>query len=209
MFSYPAILVLVALRALIAIQLLFEISRGNAPFTLVIPLAITGLLVHMRNQYSNNGSDQLATIILISASIGFLPSTNNLVFYLSITFIACQSALSYATSGLLKLIAMDWRNGNALKDILHTSTFGHPVIYRLLDQYSLAHKVISLGVIFLEICLGLCILFPPSIAAYLLLGGIILHGVIAFTMGLNNFFLTFPATYPCLYFLCFALHTHA
>ncbi len=205
-FTYPAILVLIFGRIPLAIFLIMNILNGRLPGLPILLLAISGILVHIRSQFANNGSDQLANIILISASIACLPAKDNLILYLSIFFIACQSTLSYLTSGFLKLITRDWRNGNNLRDIFSTATFGHPWINRIIGNRQFVFKVISLTVIFLELLLGFAIILSPPVCAVLLLLGIILHAGIAFTMGLNNFLWTFPATYPCLYIICVRLH---
>jgi hypothetical protein len=206
LFHYPAVLLLLGVRFLLAAGLIAAVAYGKIPAAAVLLLMVSGLLVHLRNHYSNNGSDQLSNIILVAASIALLPSRDSLILDLSLFFIACQSSLSYLTSGFLKLLAPDWRNGKSLRDILHTASFGHPWVTRLLGRRRPIYSVLSFSVIFLEIFMGLGMLFPPPVCVCLLGGGVLLHASIAFTMGLNNFLWTFPSTYPCIYFICCKLH---
>ena len=70
LFSYPNIIATLIFRILLAIGLTLCLWRHfNSNYTyyfFLYPLAITGILVNWANMYSNNGSDQIANIVLIS-----------------------------------------------------------------------------------------------------------------------------------------------
>jgi len=206
LFRYPAVLFLIATRLLLAVWMIAAILDRKDPTIPVILLCCSGLLLHIRNQFSNNGSDQLMNIILLSASIALLGAGNGQVLILSIFFISCQSALSYATSGFLKLLKPDWRNGIYLAKILSTTSFGNPILKKILDAWPFGYRLLSLQLIFLEMALGVIFFFPLSVCLPLLAIGVLLHASIAFLMGFNTFFWTFVATYPCLFFICQKLH---
>lgn len=206
LFTYPAVLLLIGIRIVFSIATLAASLKGPVPAGYVIGLSAISLLLYLRNQFSNNGSDQLSNVILVSAAVSYLDSYDNLVLPLSLFFIACQSTLSYLTSGWLKLLTREWRKGNCLIDIFHTATFGHPWITGFLGERQRLYSLISMAVIFLEISLGCCFVLPPAVCLVLLACGALLHSSIAFTMGLNNFLWTFPATYPCVYFISIKIH---
>jgi hypothetical protein len=209
-FSYPNILGVLLLRLMTALLLVWAIlaGKGHLP-VLLLTMTITflGILLEWRHIYSNNGADQLANIILISVSIAMLGSSGSAVVFLSIIFIACQSQLSYITSGLFKLLEAGWRDGSNLQGILATATFGHPTLKRFLDptaprSYVVASYVVMVG----ELILGFSFCFPPSVCLGLLACGMLFHVSVAMIMGLNTFVWAFAATYPAIYYISLKIY---
>ena len=209
LFNYPSVLLLFAFRLILALYLLFQVyTNTNPQLTVALILLITGLgfILSWRNTYSNNGADQLANIILIAVSISTLEGEGSVIKTLSIIFIACQSQLSYLTSGFFKFLEKDWRNGTSLKGIFSTEVFGHPLVKRIMDRRPLSYKIVSTAIIYGELTLGCSMFFPSRITLALLVAGAIFHFLTAVIMGLNGFFWVFVATYPSVYFLSLRIH---
>lgn len=208
-FEYPTILLLFWLRLSASLYLIWLITH-NSPYHqftgLILVITILGVLIVLRNTFSNNGADQLANIILIAVSISTLEGEGSVIKTLSLIFIACQSQLSYLTSGFFKLLEKDWRNGTSLKGIFSTEVFGHPLLKKVMDRWPSSYKVASAGVIYGELALGCSMFFPPKITLVLLATGALFHFLTAIIMGLNAFFWVFVATYPAVYFLSLRIH---
>ena len=208
-FEYPTVLLLFWLRLLASLYLIWLITHNShySQFTgLILIITILGVLIVLRNTFSNNGADQLANIILIAVSISTLEGEGSIIKTLSLIFIACQSQLSYLTSGFFKFLEKDWRNGTSLKGIFSTEVFGHPLLKKAMDHWPSSYKVASACVIYGELALGCSIFFPPKITLALLAAGAIFHFLNAVIMGLNGFFWAFVATYPAVYFLSLRIH---
>ena len=92
-FSYPNILALITIRLLLALAFfLLPMNNRNTEYWL-IPFLFTSILSGMRNKYGNNGSDQLASILLIVISIIYWTGNTGFIRNISIFFIACQASL--------------------------------------------------------------------------------------------------------------------
>jgi hypothetical protein len=185
----------------LSIFIIFDIINNRNYAIEIIALTIITLLVNLRDTYSNNGSDQLTSIILIALSIAALRRGSVIVEYVSILFIAFQALLSYFTSGIYKFINVGWRNGENLQAILCTEVFGNRQIAKMMDRVPNSYILASFAVMFGEIFLGLSFLMPPFFCLCILLTGILFHIIIAAVMGLNTFVWTFASTYPAIYFV--------
>lgn len=212
LFRYPTVLLLFVLRLLFAGGMVFLSWKGIESRLLTILILGTsglGILLGWRNIFSNNGSDQLTTIILIPVCIYTTFAADPLVRIMSIYFIACQSELSYLTSGFFKLAHKNWRNGNTLKEVLSTSVWGNRCVKSRLDKHPMLYKYGSYAVIGGEILLGCSFIFPPYICICLLAAGVLFHLMVAIVMGLNTFFWAFLSTYSAVYYVCLIHHQAA
>ena len=209
LFEYPRVLLLFALRAGLDLYLLWLViidANGQVVVATILLVTLLGVLLTWRNTYSNNGADQLANIILISVCISTLEGEGSVIKVLSLIFIACQSQLSYLTSGFFKLLEKDWRSGVNLRGVFSTQVFGHPVLKRMMDKWAPSYRVMSFFIIYGELAMGCAMFFPPKICLIMLCIGMLFHFMTAVVMGLNAFLWTFVATYPAIYFLCLRIH---
>lgn len=208
LFRYPNILWLFGLRLGLAAALLFSARDVNWHHIVVLVTAITcmGILLGWRNLYSNNGSDQLTNIILIPVCIFSVFISDPWIRTLSIYFIACQSELSYLTSGLFKLINKNWRNGSSLTGVFSTRVWGTPYLKRWLDKRPSLYRYCSYLVIGGELLLGCSFIFPPDICLFILFAGALFHLTVAIIMGLNTFLWAFTSTYFCIYYISILHH---
>ena len=206
-FQYPAVLTLLAIRLLAGILVAVSICL-RWPFRPELYLLVaTSLLFNLRCSEGNDGSDQMSLFILISASLG--EAVHTLHSYEAVLFfIAAQSALSYGTSGFLKVREQGWRNGQFVTEILATSTFGNRELLNLFRKHRPIRVIVGCMVAFGDCLLALAAFLPPLLCAALLFFGVCMHIGIARILGLNTFLWAFVATYPAALFVSVTIYRH-
>jgi len=107
--------------------------------------------------------------------------------------------LAYFVSGYFKLVSPQWRNGQAIFDVLNTETFGRPNMAELIQDKTNLQKTVTWCTLVFELMFPLVLFTPYPVVYIFFLGGVLLHGGIALVMGLNSFFWAFIATYPALW----------
>lgn len=81
--------------------------------------------------------------------------------------------------------------------IMSTDVHGHPAMTRALQRWPATARVLAWMVILFECGFLLLITGTPVTALAALGTGLAFHVACSVTMGLNNFLIAFPATYPC------------
>jgi hypothetical protein len=163
------------------------------------------LALTLRSPQGNDGSDQMGALVLVASTLGELVGTD---FAKSATlmFIAAESALAYATAGLLKVPMPGWRDGSYVLDILRTSSFGNRMILRSFERVPLFAVFFGAAVAFGDTAIAFASLLPPPVCASLLAFGIALHFGIGLVLGLNTFLWSFVSTYPAVFWLSTSLY---
>lgn len=123
-----------------------------------------------------------------------------------LTLIVGQSLLSYFIAGFTKLISSVWRNGEAVRGVMRTEAYGHPVASRIIRKNPGLGVVLGWTVISLELCFPFVIVLPMPAAICLLGVAAVFHILNAIFMGLNTFALSFPASYPAIITLNHYIH---
>ena len=145
-------------------------------------------------------------LTFLSFSICFLIESR-LGMLLSVSFVGAQALIAYATSGIAKLRSIHWRRGNLLSDILGTYSYGIPKVSGFLKNHSFLEKMASYSAIATMISVPICFFMPNPEYLYISLSCMFLfHFATALLMGLNDFLLTFPLTYPGVLILHGLLH---
>ena len=99
-------------------------DRPGRPRGAGIGVALFGnLLLHVRNTYGLDGSDQMQTIVL-SALLLYHVAPYGAGRVIALGFIAAQSMLSYFSAGYAKLTSPMWRDGTAISGVLDTLSYG-------------------------------------------------------------------------------------
>jgi hypothetical protein len=201
---FPNFLYLLIVQALAALLLLvFPRHDTLRPVSLTLILTIC-LLDRLRNQaHSLVGSDSMNVVVfgaLYLREIAPGPLTTQGCLW----FIALQSCLSYATSGLLKLRTSHWRQGKVLRRIAQHPVFGNAPLARLLAGHPRVERWLGWSIMGYEIAFP-CVLVTGYPGSWIFLGGgLLFHAFIALAMGLNTFFFAWVATYPAI--LCVTLY---
>lgn len=165
---------------------------------LLIFLALLNLGTYSSRSIGRDGADQLRSICLIILALTVIipePLQQNV----AASFIGLQVLIAYFTSGIAKLMSPIWRKGDILAQILNNYTYGSRTISKLLQDNRRLNQFFSFAPIALMTTTSIAFFIPyPEVFYLLLLGMFIFHLSTAILMGLNDFALTFPATFPCL-----------
>ena len=205
LFQYPNIIGLIVVKIVAAFCLPILILTNHSVIIPLVLITVINLLLVIRSPQSNDGSDQMAMIILISVTLAEIINSDfskETVLF----FIAAQSCLAYGVSGFLKQRKKGWHDGSYVKEILKTSSFGNKSILEFVNKYKVIGIVLGYIVVYGDCILSFSFAFPPSICLSLLSFGVLLHIGIARIMGLNTFLWSFGATYPAIYFVSLTLY---
>ena len=197
LLDYPAIVGVLALRAVGGLALTAAALAG-APLT--APLAIVAfcsLLLAYRHVYSQDGSDQMTTIVVVGLGLGLLLGAEQA----AVVFVGVQGVLAYAVSGAAKARGRLWRNGEAMPKILATRSYGSPALGAVLHDHRWMGRSLTWSILGLECLFPLALLAPQEILVGLLVGVAFVHLGSAAVMGINVFPWAFLASYPCIIYL--------
>ena len=165
-------------------------------FTIIF---MTSCLSSLRFRGAFNGGSDAMTLILLSTLCarawlsGTADATSACLYY-----IAVQSGLSYAISGIAKIREAGWRSGATLKRYLGEPYYDVPTIVSQLTSPRGVCLVLSWSLIAFELGAVMLPWTPFLVAPWLLLGAAFhLANFLAF--GLNRFALIWVATYPALW----------
>ena len=204
-FRYPEVLGLLAIRLIMALLLLAATClHWSVRPELAILTGVT-LLLTLRCPEGNDGSDQMSLIILLVSLLAEVIHTP-IAYSTALIFIAAQAALSYGTSGFLKIRQTGWKNGDFVTQILATSSFGNRKLMRLFQAHRPLRKYCGRFVAYGDCVLALGALLPPLACSLVLMFGLSLHIGIARILGLNTFIWAFVSTYPAIIFVSASLY---
>jgi hypothetical protein len=168
-----------------------------SPYLLLVNLLIYIYLL-FKNPFGGDGSDQLNFLIFMPITIASFIGSQT-AYQIALLFIASQSILSYVVAGVSKLFGPLWRNGSALKYILRTKSYGEKYSFLLIDKFFRTSNLICFIILIWE-CSFFMVIFEKMTFLYLFIG-LLFHLFNAYVMGLNNFLLSFVATYFSIIFL--------
>jgi hypothetical protein len=199
-FRYPEVLGLIGTRLLAALLLIAAICCHWSVRPELFVLTLVTLLFTLRSPQGNDGADRMGLIILVTGSLADVIHTP-VAYSTALLFIAAQGALSYGTSGGLKVRQTGWTNGDFVTDVLATSSFGNRDLLRLFQAHLFLRKWCGRFVAYGDCLLALAPLLPPLACSMVLIFGVALHTGIARILGLNTFLWAFVATYPAMIFV--------
>lgn len=188
---------LLIIRSLSAFWLMVTILLGQlAPAALVV-LAGSSLALGAMRPVGGDGADQIQLICITAAALCFLVLPPAKAAVWSNVYIAFQLLVAYATTGWAKLASPTWRSGIVLSKIMATRTYGHPRVAATLAANPALDRATSWGPMLLFSVAPILMLQPsvPVLAGFLVLA-FLFHLGTGVLMGLNNFVLAFPATFP-------------
>lgn len=169
---------------------------------LLASLATANVVNHLRvGGYGMDGSDHLSTVTFAAAALDKLPGNTPSDRRAVLSFLAAQSVLAYATSGLVKLTSPTWRGGDAIPGVLRTRTYGDRGLFSVVRSQPVLAKGMAWSVILTETLFPVVLVLPPRWARASLAAGAAFHLANGRYMGLNRFFWAFTATYPAVDFL--------
>jgi hypothetical protein len=201
-FGEPGIQIVLAVQAAAAG---LAIARIGPPAAWIAVALAGNLALHLRNTYGLDGSDQMQTVVL-SGLLLYYAAPDDTGRKIALGFIAAQSMLSYFSAGYAKLISPMWRDGSAVMGVLDTQSYGNARATRIIRRWPAVSKAACWSTLVFECLMPLLVLTGPTGCLVFIVAGLAFHLGIAATMGLNLFFWSFAATYPCLYLLSTWVH---
>jgi hypothetical protein len=161
-------------------------------------IASTNWLLMERCWLGADGSDQMGQIVTLGALIAAcgLLVNDHYVFLAGMILIAGQLALSYIVAGIAKLVSPTWRSGRAIRGIMDTYTYGHPLTARLSHANIVVCMAICWAITLAETAIPLALFMPKPILFVALGLATMFQLGNAYFMGLNTFVWSFSAAYP-------------
>jgi hypothetical protein len=166
---------------------------------------LSRLMLHGRNVFGHDGSDQMLIVVFLSALVTFALGDTRAA-YAGIAYAAGQLVLSYWVSGVAKAISRVWRSGDAIAAIFGTQGYGYPALGAFLRRHRLLSRSSCWAVIGFE-CLSPFLLLAGTKGAMVFIAlGLGFHLSVAIFMGLNVFVWSFAACYPAIFVLTERFH---
>lgn len=198
-----------AIMRLLAAGALLVLSVWNTFSTsLVFILLILNGMTILRSPYGLDGAYQMYLVVLLGLFVGIASGVDTTIGKISCMFIAGELILSYFIAGITKMVSPIWRKSHALIAIFGTKSYGHPGVYKFVTFSAVLTAALSWGVMIFEVGFVGVLFLSPSISWMFVLVGFVFHLFNAIFMGLNDFMLAFPATYPSLFFCLHLLHSN-
>lgn len=202
LFGERGFAVLQAARLLAGLTLMFLFAHPAArPAALFVAL-VAACLTNLR-QFGLGviGGDRMRLCVLGALTLRELAPDSQLAAQATLWFIAGQCALAYVTSGLLKLWRTpEWRNGSAVGLLLRAKFMGDAGLAAWLLAHPEGNRVLTWGVLALEVGFPLALLGGPPVTAGFVAGAFLMHLGIGHFMGLAPFLWAFLASYPAVLF---------
>ena len=196
---YPNVLAIISFRLLLAALIVFAPPALLSSAWIIAPAALLGGVFILRNAYGHDGADQMAWIIFCGLTITNLVGTP-LAETAYLWFLALQACLAYATAGIAKASASQWRNGSCLIGILGTRIYGHAALTDFLRRKPTFVRLLAPLLIVWQCSFPIVLLAPVPVGLVILGIGVLFHLANAYFMGLNTFVWSFIATYPAIVF---------
>lgn len=185
-------------RIATAVALVVLAVFGQISILLLVVLFVTNIALTYRFLGGLTGTFQVSMITLPALIIAVWFPAGSVARDAAIVFIAAQIVLSYFVAGFSKLISREWQDGTALGSIFSTEMYGNSSVYRLLTRFPRLQVIGAWIVIGFEVGFPIVLLGNEYITLFVLGIGVLFHAFNAAFMGLNNFLIGFPATYPAI-----------
>jgi hypothetical protein len=183
-------------RLLLAVLLC--VSGGS--WGLIAFLFVGNLLILIRWRGAfNGGSDFMTLVVLTGLLIAYTVGTwvdAELGVRAGLWYICIQSVTSYFMSGAVKLLRVQWRNGEAMTIFLNAAIYGP-----LPPQHWLRHRVWAMlgswGFIAWECAFPFALVGPWHAVAFCAVAAVF-HFLVFWFFGLNRFFWAWMASFPAI-----------
>ena len=196
-------------RVILAPAVAFSVLFLDSAAGVLTLLALTSLMISFIRPVGGDGADQLQLIAVVSASFCYLLLPPASAAHWAALYISFQLILAYVTTGWSKLGSPVWRKGDVLSKIFSTYSYGHPQMGAMLAGSPRLNKAATWGPMILFSLTPIFFLQPTKSLLILFLAfAFSFHVGTGIFMGLNNFVITFPATYPCVIYAHAYFHSH-
>jgi antimicrobial peptide system SdpB family protein len=189
----------------LSIAVLVVVAAGWRPrFTGVLHWYVAWSL--MVNVSILDGGDQVTTVLTLllipvtltdprrwhwQAMPERAPGLSRVVAYTALFIVQIQVAAIYLHASVAKLAVSEWSDGTAMFYWLRHPTFGATGWMRTIADFVTGNPIgvaaLTWSSIALEFALAIALLLRPPLRRWLLIAGLIFHGLIALSMGLISF----------------------
>jgi len=188
-------------RLLSSLWLIAAVFFNDTILGPLLVICVSTALIAVFRIIGSNGAEQMCLITIIAAVLTVVAGNTSAHQNVFLMFVAGQSALSYFTSGIAKLISPVWRSGKAISKVAATSSYGAPWFYRITARSSFLGYVLCWSTILFEILFPTALLGIEKLSLVLMTMGIAFHLGCAVIMGFNDFVWAFVGTYPAVFYV--------
>lgn len=187
---------ILVLRFISAVVLFFHLNIISLVIIWISSLAIS---TRWRGTY-NGGSDIMTLVVASGILLSMFLKESELWMKVGLIYIGVQSIYSYFISGVIKIKQRSWRNGDALRAFFDCSiyeTAPWPFSRIMSSQNRNIFLILSWMTLLFE-CLFPLSLMSTQIAIFFTVMAALFHFMNIFIFGLNRFFWSWAATWPCI-----------
>lgn len=188
--------VLMVLCAALGIGLVLS---GRNPAVPLITLLISQLLSYPRWKYFVSTDSPLLRAILLVLILHYLLPFSQVITEAGLLFISLYLVLIYHLTAIQKLKSNLWRNGQAIENFLNRFAFWRSVSPATIQSKWLP-KAAAWTVMLFELCFFIGLIWPEAGLSFVITG-LIFHGGLSFSVGINHFFWTFISGYPAYFYV--------
>jgi len=190
---------------------MLHVSRLGSGVLLLVPaggrlralasghLALTSYAIYRAEPRGLDGADEVALMVQSASCLGRARGSRSDADA-ALWFLAGQSALSYFSSGVAKLVGPTWTRGEALAGVLRTHAHGHEVGWRFLRDRPWLNRLATRAVVAGELLVPLLLVRGRFARIYVLVANLF-HTVNGFLMGLGRFTIAFGGLYPAILYV--------
>lgn len=191
----PVAFPLIAPLQFVASLLICLLPIGWGAFGALLIIAVTNALLILHS--TSDGGDKMAMAVIYGLLLQMFGAitAQPLLALAGLLWVGGQLTISYATSGLSKLVLVGWRNGAVPRQALSSFSYGNHITQNLM-RYPVVALILAWGIILIESLFPLALFAPLPFLIAALGGMALLHLSIAFVMGLNTYVFAFIAAYP-------------
>lgn len=193
----PVFTVLMCIRLICALAVIASVLQMVLPPLPLFLIFALNILANHRLERLSGAVETLTLVVLFACTAYCNGLVSETLAIAGLWFVVAHTLIAYVTNGLSKARAPSWQDGSFIMHLFDGSRFRIPAIGALLARHLWVSKAICWATIVGESLFPLVLLVGEELRIAMLVAGVLFHLCIAMLMGLNTFFWTFVATYPC------------
>lgn len=188
-----------ALLLLCALACMAITLAGLNPVIVLVAIFVLHLLSYPRWRHFVGSDSPLFRAIFTALILHYFLPDNRVIAEAGLFFLAVYLVLIYSLTAIQKIKAKLWRNGQAMANFMNRYPFWR-MISPAPNKPKWLVKLGSWSVMLFEFFFFTGLLWPEA-APVFLTAGLVFHGVLSLTVGINHFFWTFIAVYPAYFYI--------
>ncbi len=197
----PVFTVLFIVRLLCALAVVACVFRGTLPAWALWLIFATNLVANYRLETASGAAESLGLVVIFTCAAYLNGAVSESFASIGLWFVAIHTCIAYVSNGLVKIQSKLWCQGTFISHLFSGSRFRNDSVGGFLARHVWVSKFLCWSTILGECLFPVVLWVGDELRIVLLAGGFLFHLGIGVLMGLNNFFWTFVATYPCFLYL--------